>query len=426
MITNNFESTMLLSSNESDIQNLKEYSMKSDISLWLERWFLSSNAKDIGTLYLIFALFSGLLGTAFSVLIRLELSGPGVQFIADNQLYNSIITAHAILMIFFMVNFYKCNITFSSFNPFIKISKNKFHSENNGGSSEQKGKYNHSTYISKIEINNPYNNRDLILKITKGEKGVYIFETNHGHKYVGHSINLYNRISSYFMESILKTKARKVLRYFNKHGFDNVKLTVYIMKAEANLNEVVILEQYFIDKLKPNLNVDLVASSSGYHEPMSIVAREKLRKDRGTPVYLYSTETLKLLYIFGSKQHMYNSINIHHNTLSDCLDSGKAYLDFFFISLDFLTESTDTNNLLTLDETIELVKEKRSKYTVVHPKARMILAEFKNDPRNNLKFLSLNSLANHLKGDRHTIRQYLEGKKSNCYRGVWKFSYIFE
>jgi len=76
---------------------------KSEISMWTERWFLSSNAKDIGTLYLIFALFSGLIGTGFSVLIRLELSGPGVQYLADNQLYNSIITAHAILMIFFMV-----------------------------------------------------------------------------------------------------------------------------------------------------------------------------------------------------------------------------------------------------------------------------------------------------------------------------------
>ena len=50
-----------------------------------------------------FALFSGLAGTAFSVLIRLELSGPGIQYISDNQLYNSIITAHAIVMIFFMV-----------------------------------------------------------------------------------------------------------------------------------------------------------------------------------------------------------------------------------------------------------------------------------------------------------------------------------
>jgi LAGLIDADG endonuclease/Cytochrome C and Quinol oxidase polypeptide I len=75
----------------------------SKITMWRERWFLSSNAKDIGTLYLMFALFSGLIGTAFSVLIRIELAGPGVQYIADNQLYNSIITAHAILMIFFMV-----------------------------------------------------------------------------------------------------------------------------------------------------------------------------------------------------------------------------------------------------------------------------------------------------------------------------------
>jgi cytochrome c oxidase subunit 1 len=72
-------------------------------SLYFERWFWSSNAKDIGTLYLIFALFSGLIGTAFSVLIRIELSAPGVQYIGDNQLYNSIITAHAIVMIFFMV-----------------------------------------------------------------------------------------------------------------------------------------------------------------------------------------------------------------------------------------------------------------------------------------------------------------------------------
>ena len=81
----------------------KQTRIKSSISLWKERWFLSSNAKDIGTLYLIFALFSGLIGTAFSVLIRLELSGPGIQYIGDNQLYNSIITAHAIIMIFFMV-----------------------------------------------------------------------------------------------------------------------------------------------------------------------------------------------------------------------------------------------------------------------------------------------------------------------------------
>jgi cytochrome c oxidase subunit 1 len=95
-----YSTTNETNTGDSNIFTLNEISK---ITLWKERWFLSSNAKDIGTLYLMFALFSGLVGTAFSVLIRLELSGPGVQYIADNQLYNSIITAHAILMIFFMV-----------------------------------------------------------------------------------------------------------------------------------------------------------------------------------------------------------------------------------------------------------------------------------------------------------------------------------
>ena len=54
-------------------------------------------------MYLIFALLLGLLGAAFSVLIRLELSGPGVQYIADNPLYNEVIAAYAILITFFTV-----------------------------------------------------------------------------------------------------------------------------------------------------------------------------------------------------------------------------------------------------------------------------------------------------------------------------------
>jgi hypothetical protein len=70
----------------------------------ITRWLFSTNAKDIGTLYLVYAIFTGLVGTALSVLIRLELSAPGTQFLAgDHQLYNVIITAHGIIMLLFVV-----------------------------------------------------------------------------------------------------------------------------------------------------------------------------------------------------------------------------------------------------------------------------------------------------------------------------------
>ncbi len=82
------------------------------------RWFLSTNHKDIGTLYLIFAIFAGIVGGAISGLMRAELMHPGIQYLPqwlsilrggdasfDESLHfwNVLITAHGLIMVFFMV-----------------------------------------------------------------------------------------------------------------------------------------------------------------------------------------------------------------------------------------------------------------------------------------------------------------------------------
>ena len=77
------------------------------------RWFMSTNHKDIGTLYLIFAIVAGIIGGAVSGMMRLELAQPGVQYLQawsgaasfDEalHLWNVLITAHGMIMVFFMV-----------------------------------------------------------------------------------------------------------------------------------------------------------------------------------------------------------------------------------------------------------------------------------------------------------------------------------
>lgn len=68
------------------------------------RWFMSTNHKDIGTLYLLFSIFAGIVGGTFSVLMRAELHTPGLDgFVADGHVWNVYVTAHGLIMVFFVV-----------------------------------------------------------------------------------------------------------------------------------------------------------------------------------------------------------------------------------------------------------------------------------------------------------------------------------
>lgn len=378
-----------------------------------------------------------------SFILRLELSSPGNQILMGNhQLFNVIATAHAILMVFFLVkinfnNIPQYNLLLSNNNNNSKIINSIEIKSNTNNINPQSGFMHPKSLINnytKININNLKENKRLFSKLLKNEKGVYLFKKEDTDEllYVGHSINLYNRVSSYFMPSILNLQTRKVLKYFNKYGYDNIYLEIYILSSllilnndKNSLNSIINLEQYFIDNYKPVLNIDLIAKGSGTHSGMSEEWRLKFKELRGIPIFIYNIKDLKLLYIFESKTDIYKKINIHHVTLKKCLESDSLYLNKFKLSLDLIIEGINNKNeLLNELDLVNLINMNKSLNNLSNnDRNKKILALFKDNPNNNKLYNSISELVKDLKGDRSTILKHINNKNNNnkLYRGKWKF-----
>ena len=221
------------------------------------------------TLYLMFALFSGLLGTAFSVLIRMELSGPGVQYIADNQLVRRTSITVYIDYFLYIISASKLgkgespelNIAslshpiFYSINQIFFITK-KQRNNITFGVRTYSTLNNSKDYPSIKVYSDMESAKLLILEENKGKCGIYLL-TNKltGKIYVGSSKDLSKRFKNYFSPGYLKHISRNMMtinKALLKYGYSNFKLEIL---EYTTPDKVFKSEQHFLDLLKPNYNM---------------------------------------------------------------------------------------------------------------------------------------------------------------------------
>ena len=103
-------------------------------------------------------------------------------------------------------------------------------------------------------------------------------------------------------------------------------------------------------------------------------------------------------------------------SLNNCLSDGNLYLNRFFFSLDIISEFP-FESVVSSSELISLVKKTRLEYKPNQPASKTILAENILHPELTKSYSSIGELSRQLKGDRGTIRKYLNGYSTGLYRG---------
>ena len=151
--------------------------------------------------------------------------------------------------------------------------------------------------------------------------------------YVGRSIHLYARIRSYFYKTSKYKGVSLIRNYFNKHGFDSVRLIIFMLPKKYTFNKLVNAGQGFLDFFKPSLNLDSKATPSRYNAPMGSQTYKQCVKQRSHYIAVFDRTTNQLLWVFQSKQQCTTLMGIHHSTLTKCINTNTAYLGRFKFSI---------------------------------------------------------------------------------------------
>lgn len=300
----------------------------------VQRWLYSTNAKDIAVLYFMIALFSGMAGTAMSMIIRLELAAPGSQYLAgNNQLFNVLVVGHAVLMIFFLVmpaligGFGKNYLNNNYYNLIYNNNNKYYYNLIYNNKYSFKYKYNINKYSYNINI---INNKRYINLYNKDKLGPYlaglieskgtiiinnnnkpfiniIFNNNNINllKYLYNILNIgniHNNNNKYYIWLLLNINDLYIIinlinGYLRLYKYDSFNKLINWINIYNNLNNLLIKD---IDNT-PLYNNSWLSGFSDINSNFNILLYKKRNNSQ-----------IKLIYNLEYKQYILNINNINN------------------------------------------------------------------------------------------------------------------
>ncbi|KAI9590805.1 GIY-YIG nuclease superfamily [Syncephalis fuscata] len=194
-------------------------------------------------------------------------------------------------------------------------------------------------------------NKKDIFHLVKNQGGIYIFQNKiNGKRYVGSSINLANRLRSYFTDNFVFDFRSSIYSAIIKYGLINFSLIIVII-PDATKESVLALEQFAMDTYKSEYNILKIAGSTAgkeytedlsgeangfYGKTHSEATRINMRKAKGTSIFIYSADKSTLLYTFDSANEAAKFIGCSRPTLLKFIRAEKFLIKGYYVTINEL------------------------------------------------------------------------------------------